>query len=210
MGKGKLAKTSYLATAEVNEVWASTKAYPSWWTDLEESKILRRRKSVDDPILERNICFVDTPGYGHGLSITEGIQNVISYIEQQLPRSFSTVAGNRSELVSMFSGNGGTQVDAVLYMIGKGTKCCHCAICLTLTFSCIRNQTSRPRLPSALITDHERCALIGSGRHFRLRRPGCVEAVIIRRAGRIGHPMLYVHYQRALKTSLRRLLDTLK
>ncbi|KAL8761624.1 MAG: hypothetical protein Q9184_002271 [Pyrenodesmia sp. 2 TL-2023] len=122
MGKSRLAKTSYLATAEVNEVWASTKAYPSWWTNLEESKILRRRKSVDDPILERNICFVDTPGYGRGLSITEGIQNVISYIEQQLPRSFSTAAGNRSELVSMLSGNGGTQVDVVLYLIGKEIK----------------------------------------------------------------------------------------
>lgn len=166
VGKGKLAKTSYLATAEVNEVWASTKAYPPWWTDLEESKILRRRKSVDDPILERNICFVDTPGYGRGLSITEGIQDVISYIEQQLPRSFSTAAGNRSELVGMFSGNGGSQVDVVLYLIGKGTKWYHRTVCLTLIISCIRNQTSRSRLPSALVTDHERCPLIGSVRHF--------------------------------------------
>ncbi|KAI4196286.1 MAG: hypothetical protein LQ346_003252 [Caloplaca aetnensis] len=122
MGKDKLAKASYLATAEVIELWASTRAYPGWWTDLEESKILRRRKSVDDPVLERNICFVDTPGYGCGLSITEGIQDVISYIEQQLPRSFSAAANSRGELVNMLSGNGGTQVDAVLYLIGKDIK----------------------------------------------------------------------------------------
>lgn len=166
MGKDKLAKASYLATAEVIELWASTRAYPGWWTDLEESKILRRRKSVDDPVLERNICFVDTPGYGCGLSITEGIQDVISYIEQQLPRSFSAAANSRGELVNMLSGNGGTQVDAVLYLIGKGTKRCHCAVCLTLIFSWIRHQTSRSRFPSALVTDHERDPFIGQGRHF--------------------------------------------
>ncbi|KAL9006009.1 MAG: hypothetical protein Q9188_001243 [Gyalolechia gomerana] len=77
---------------------------------------------MDDPVLERNICFVDTPGYGRGLSITDGIQTVISYIEEQLPRSFSAAANGRSELVSMLSGNGGTQVDVVLYLIGKEIK----------------------------------------------------------------------------------------
>ncbi|KAL8720560.1 MAG: hypothetical protein Q9225_002606, partial [Loekoesia sp. 1 TL-2023] len=115
-------KSSYLSTSQVNEVWASTKPYPGWWTELEENKALRRRKSVDDPVLERNICFVDTPGYGRGLSITEGIQTAISYIEEQLPRSFSAATGSRGELVSMLSGNGGTQVDVVLYLIGREIK----------------------------------------------------------------------------------------
>lgn len=122
MDEIKTLKASYLSTSQINEVWASTRAYPGWWIELDENKTLRRRKSVDDPVLERNICFVDTPGYSRGLSITEEIQTVISYIEEQLPRSFSASARNRSELISMLSGNGGTQVDVVLYLIGKEIK----------------------------------------------------------------------------------------
>lgn len=109
---------NHATTSHVNEVWASTKAHPGWWTELEENKLQRRRKSIGGTVLERNICFVDTPGYGEGLSITEGIQAVVSYIEEQVARPFS--AGTTSDLVSMMSGNGGTQVDVVLYLIGHG------------------------------------------------------------------------------------------
>lgn len=123
MERSRSLKASCPPTTQINEVWASTKAYPGWWTDLEDNRALRRRRSsIEDPILERNVCFVDTPGYGRGLSIAEGIQIVISYIEDQLPRSFSGAVGNKGELVSMLSGNGGTQVDAVLYLIGKGIE----------------------------------------------------------------------------------------
>ncbi|KAL8842636.1 MAG: hypothetical protein Q9170_000411 [Blastenia crenularia] len=118
----KPAKSSYLPTSQINEVWASTKAYPGWWTELEKNQALRRRKSVNDPVLERNICFVDTPGYGGGLSITEGIQAVLSYVEKQLPRSFSAANSGRDELVSLLSGSGGAQVDVVLYLIGREIK----------------------------------------------------------------------------------------
>ncbi|KAL8737465.1 MAG: hypothetical protein Q9181_001653 [Wetmoreana brouardii] len=115
-------RVSTLSTSHVNEVYASTKAYPGWWTELEENKPLRRRKSIDEPVLERNICFVDTPGYGRGLSITEGIEDVISYVDAQLARSLSVAVSNRGELVSMLCGEGGTQVDVVLYFIGRGIK----------------------------------------------------------------------------------------
>ncbi|KAI4226537.1 MAG: hypothetical protein L6R36_003078 [Xanthoria steineri] len=111
---------NHATTSQVNEVWASTKAHPGWWTELEENKLQRRRKSIGGTVLERNICFVDTPGYGEGLSITEGIQAVVSYIEEQVARPFS--AGTTSDLVSMMSGNGGTQVDVVLYLIGHEIK----------------------------------------------------------------------------------------
>jgi len=57
------------STLEVTEIYASTKAYPAWWSDLEESRILRRRKSMGDSVLERNLCFVDTPGYGNKTSV---------------------------------------------------------------------------------------------------------------------------------------------
>ncbi|KAL8683264.1 MAG: hypothetical protein Q9186_000766 [Xanthomendoza sp. 1 TL-2023] len=110
------------STSQVNEVWASTRAYPDWWTELEEIKAQRRRKSIGETILERNLCFVDTPGYGRGLSITEGIQTVISYVEEQAARPFSASASSKGELVSMLGGNGGTQVDVVLYLLGREIK----------------------------------------------------------------------------------------
>lgn len=160
MNQSRPLKASYLSTSQINEVWASTKAYPGWWTELEENKTLRMRKSMDDPVLERNICFVDTPGYGRGLSITDGIQTVISYIEEQLPRSFSAAANGRSELASMLSGNGGTQVDVVLYLIGKGRhQRLHSTIRGLLTLSCIRNQARRSRPPTAHVADHQRHTL---------------------------------------------------
>ncbi|KAL8950895.1 MAG: hypothetical protein Q9222_003091 [Ikaeria aurantiellina] len=120
--KRRPTNVSNTSTNQVSEVWASTKGYPEWWAELEENKLLRRRKSVDEPVLERNICFVDTPGYGRGLSITEGIQTVITYIEEQLAKPFTAAAGSKGELISVLSGSGGMQVDAVLYLIGEELK----------------------------------------------------------------------------------------
>ncbi|KAL8672445.1 MAG: hypothetical protein Q9168_003092 [Polycauliona sp. 1 TL-2023] len=104
-GDSGLGKTSLINSSveqlpkasHVNEIWASTKAYPGWKADIEENKPQRRRKSFGETILERNICFVDTAGYGRGLSITEGIQAVISYVENQIARPF----GNTSDLVEI-------------------------------------------------------------------------------------------------------------
>lgn len=61
-------------TSKITEVFASTKAYPAWWSDLEESRILRRRKSMGDSVLERNLCFVDTPGYGNKTSVSSPVK----------------------------------------------------------------------------------------------------------------------------------------
>lgn len=57
-------------TTQITEIYASTKAYPSWWSEVDESKVLRRRKSMGDSVLERNLCFVDTPGYGNKTSVS--------------------------------------------------------------------------------------------------------------------------------------------
>ena len=68
--KSRSGSTDMQATSQITEVYASTRAYPAWWSDLEESRILRRRKSLGDSILERNLCFVDTPGYGNKTSVS--------------------------------------------------------------------------------------------------------------------------------------------
>jgi len=72
--KSRRGSADMQSTSQVTEVYASTRAYPAWWSDLEESRILRRRKSMGDSVLERNLCFVDTPGYGNKTSV--GGQNV--------------------------------------------------------------------------------------------------------------------------------------
>lgn len=58
------------ATESISEIFASTKPYPEWWTELDEFRSGQRRKSLGDTVLERNICFVDTPGYGTGSSVS--------------------------------------------------------------------------------------------------------------------------------------------
>lgn len=79
--KGVRAGPSYYAinsrsngdsTKDITEVYASTRPYPHWWTELDDSRLLRKRRSksgIDDQVIERNLCFVDTPGYGVGTSV---------------------------------------------------------------------------------------------------------------------------------------------
>jgi hypothetical protein len=68
--KSRSGNADMQSTSQVTEIYASTRAYPAWWSDLEESRILRRRKSMGDSVLERNLCFVDTPGYGNKTSVS--------------------------------------------------------------------------------------------------------------------------------------------
>ncbi|EXJ57024.1 hypothetical protein A1O7_07368 [Cladophialophora yegresii CBS 114405] len=97
---------------QINEVYASTKPYPEWWSTMEESRILRRRKSMGDSVLERNICFVDT-------SDTARLERVIQYAEMQLVNAMSSVDQLGSEFSGLLSGRGASQVDVILYLISK-------------------------------------------------------------------------------------------
>lgn len=107
-------------TSEITEVYASTKAYPLWWSDFEDSKILRRRKSSGDTVLERNVCFVDTPGYDSGTSMLESMESTLQYIEAQMAKNTSFSSMSDIDLLSMLGGGGGFQVDVVLYLIQGG------------------------------------------------------------------------------------------
>lgn len=108
------------STQHITEVYASTRPYPAWWSDIEETKLVRRRKSMGDSVLERNLCFVDTPGYSHAMSKMEGIETVLQYVERQLKRSFSSPSEGESDIVGLLSGSGGSQVDVVFYLISQG------------------------------------------------------------------------------------------
>ena len=119
-GKGKSDSVPPNSTKNVTEVYASTKAYPSWWSDLEDSKILRRRKSTGETVLERNLCFVDTPGFDADTSVMESTESVHQYIEHQISKTTDIAMVADGDLLCMLAGNGGTQVDLVLYLIKKG------------------------------------------------------------------------------------------
>ena len=69
--KSRAASIEQNTTQQLTEVYASTRAYPSWWSDFDEGRVLRRRRSVGDTVLERNLCFVDSPGYGNGNSVRD-------------------------------------------------------------------------------------------------------------------------------------------
>lgn len=120
--KSKSSRANVRSTDKITEVYASTKPYPTWWSDIEETKVLRRRKSMGDTVLERNICFVDTPGYSHAMSKMESIESTLRYIEAQFTKPFTDTTGNSGDLVSLLSGSGGFQVDVVLYMIQQDLK----------------------------------------------------------------------------------------
>ncbi|KAJ5698295.1 hypothetical protein N7462_000300 [Penicillium macrosclerotiorum] len=105
--------------AAITEIYASTKPYPAWWSDLEDSRVLRRRKSIGDIILERNLCFVDTPAVS--LSRAGQTDLVVQYMRQQLQRAVTALAGSDVDFQNLLAGNGGSQVDAILYLISDDT-----------------------------------------------------------------------------------------
>ncbi|KAF2643262.1 hypothetical protein P280DRAFT_394690 [Massarina eburnea CBS 473.64] len=115
--KSRKRKLGSPGTTRITEIHASTKAYPSWWTDMEESRASRRRKSCTaDAVLERNICFVDTPGFASETK-TDDISHVIDYVESQLYQTTSVTTLDDSDLVGVISGSGGISVDVVLYLL---------------------------------------------------------------------------------------------
>ncbi|KAL4801560.1 hypothetical protein BDV18DRAFT_148860 [Aspergillus unguis] len=101
----------------VSEIYASSKPYPAWWSDLEDSRVFRRRKSSGEVVLERNICFVDTPA--NRLSPNAQVDAIIQYLNQQLLRATSAFDDSNADFQNMLAGNGGSQVDAILYLISQ-------------------------------------------------------------------------------------------
>ncbi|KAF2142000.1 uncharacterized protein K452DRAFT_249755 [Aplosporella prunicola CBS 121167] len=115
--RSKRRKQRSSTTKSISEVYASTKAYPSWWSDMEESRVLRRRKSIGDTVLERNLCFVDTPGLEAGKQPQEQTDPIVQYVESLLHRNASMTAMSDGDLLGILSGNGGVQVDVVFFLV---------------------------------------------------------------------------------------------
>lgn len=111
------------ARTAVSEIYASTKPYPSWWSDLEDTRVLRRKRSTDDIVLERNLCFVDTPATS--ISRAEQTDAILHYVHQQLYRAIAAFDSPNGDFQNMLAGNGGSQVDAIIHLISQGKYCTH-------------------------------------------------------------------------------------
>ncbi|KAK4889489.1 hypothetical protein LTR27_011750 [Elasticomyces elasticus] len=97
----------------VTEFHASTRPYPPWWTDSEGRRMLHRRRSVGEGVLERNLCFIDTPA----VDDEYGAQQILDYFNDSLQRTANLDKMSESELISVVSGEGGNQIDVVLWIL---------------------------------------------------------------------------------------------
>ncbi|GAB1725925.1 hypothetical protein NU195Hw_g5359t1 [Hortaea werneckii] len=97
----------------IHEIAASTKPCPRWWRDMESSRISNRRRSVGEGLLQRNICFLDTPG----LSDDVEAQQVLRCFDQTIMKTLHLEKLTDSELAGLLSGEGAsTLIDAVLWI----------------------------------------------------------------------------------------------
>lgn len=67
-------------------------------------------------VLERNLCFVDSTTLGS----VDQTAAIIEYIYQQLLRNAAALDGGNTDFQNLIAGNGGSQVDAVLYLLSQG------------------------------------------------------------------------------------------
>lgn len=114
-------RREWTSTTSIFEVHASTRPYPEWWQELDTPSVSHRRNRRGDNVLERNICFVDTPGYGCESSVMETIVSCVDYVESHLSKVASNDLSD-SDLMNMLGGDGGYQVDACLYLISHSLK----------------------------------------------------------------------------------------
>ena len=117
---GSRTKKPVSSTTHITEIQASTKAYPTWWSDMEDNRVLRKRKSLGETVLERNICFIDSPGFDPSASSNFSERPLLRYLEDLLHRNASIGAMSDADLLGVLSGVGGVQVDVVLYVCQSG------------------------------------------------------------------------------------------
>jgi hypothetical protein len=148
--------TAILSKQFATEIHASTKPYPAWWSDVDESKVLRRRKRMGDAVLERNVCFVEIGSVEEGATMTR-------YLEQQLDKAIVAPTSSSNDFIGMLSGRGGAQVDVVLYLVSSGMSSCSaydglvpCSVSYLLIIH--RHLSGGLRAHTATLRDGQRCS----------------------------------------------------
>lgn len=83
--------------------------------------MLRRRKSIGEIVLERNLCFVDTTAIS--LSRPGQTDAILQYMRQQFHRATAALNSSSVDMQNLLAGNGGSQVDAIIYLVSNGKIC---------------------------------------------------------------------------------------
>ncbi|KAF2768810.1 hypothetical protein EJ03DRAFT_343724 [Teratosphaeria nubilosa] len=95
------------------EAHASTKPLPRWRSEFDNRRVLARRKSIGEGVLERNLCFIEAPSI-HEDDETDHVSKYFDDVQHRATRLDQLSDG---ELVAMLSGEGGIQIDAVLWLL---------------------------------------------------------------------------------------------
>lgn len=92
-------------------MYASTRPYPWWKAELDQSTTSRRRSSAMDEMLDRNLCFVDCPP-----QTSQATHPAVRYVESQLLPLLNRPISD-GDLWNLLSSGTEPIVDAVLYML---------------------------------------------------------------------------------------------
>ncbi|KAK1975519.1 Septin-domain-containing protein [Colletotrichum cereale] len=105
-------------TFQITETFASTRPYPPWWKESAQTSCVSSPSNVDDTILDRNVCLVDTPGYQETCRPVDTVGQISQYVESHLQKS--RLDGLEDpDVLKTISGSGGLLIDAVLYTISS-------------------------------------------------------------------------------------------
>lgn len=74
---------------------------------------------MGETVLERNLCFIDTPGIMDLAYIPNASNEVIQFVERLLRSNASLSSLSDGDLLSILSGNGGVQVDLIIYVFSS-------------------------------------------------------------------------------------------
>ncbi|KAH9825605.1 Septin GTPase family [Teratosphaeria destructans] len=98
---------------DCTEAHASTKPLPAWRSENDNRRALARRKSVGEGVLERNLCFIEAPS----IDEDDEADHVSKYFDDVQQRATRLDQVPDGELIAMLSGDGGVQIDAVLWLL---------------------------------------------------------------------------------------------
>lgn len=95
------------------ETYASSRPQPWWRSDSELTVTTRKRLSATGDVLDRNVCFVESPGHQHG---TSGPWRDLHYVESHLSSLMNKPMAD-SDLFTLVNSGGEPVVDTLLYLI---------------------------------------------------------------------------------------------
>lgn len=67
------------SAVHATETYASSRPHPWWRSDSDLTVTTRRRISTTGDVLDRNVCFVESPRHQHGASVRSSIISAVPY-----------------------------------------------------------------------------------------------------------------------------------